>query len=242
VTTKKHQIEVSGIPVEIKRKKIRNLHLGVYPPEGRVRVSAPLFIDDEAIRLAVISRLKWIKKQQKKFLEQDRQSEREMITGETHFFRGRRYRLDVIEADQPPRVCLRGTATMELRVRPGTNRKRREEILYEWYRRQLKEQIPPLIAKWEEKIGVSVLAWGVKRMKTRWGSCNVDARRIWLNLELVKRHPLCLEYIIVHEMVHLLEKRHNERFRELMDGFMPGWRHHKEGLKEIPLTEEYWEE
>lgn len=242
MTTEKHRIEVSGITVEITRKKIKNLHLGVYPPEGRVRVSAPLFLDDDAIRLAIISRLKWIRKQQKKFLDQDRQSQREMITGETHFFQGRRYRLDLIEADLPPRVCLRGTTTMELRVRPGTGREKREEILYAWYRKQLKEQIPPLIAKWEEITGLRVSEWGVRRMKTRWGTCNTDARRIWINLELVKRYPLCLEYIILHEMVHLLERRHNDRFRELMDGFMPGWRRYKEGLKEIPLTEEYWEE
>ncbi len=242
MTTEKQLIEVSGIAVEIIRKKIKNLHLGVYPPYGKVRVSAPLFLDDDAIRLAIISRLAWIRKQQKTFLNQDRQSEREMITGETHYFWGRRFRLDVIEADLPPRVRIRGTATLEMRVRPGTNREKREQILSAWYRRELKEQIPPLIAKWEEMIGVSVLEWGVKRMKTRWGSCNARAGRIWLNLELVKRHPLCLEYIIVHEMVHLLQRRHNERFCELMDGFMPGWRQHKEGLKEIPLTDEYWEE
>ena len=240
MTTKRQQIEVSGIPVEIVRKDIKNLHLGVYPPKGRVRVAVPLRLDDEAVRLAVISRLGWIRRKQNGFEKQDRQSQREMITGESHYVQGRRYRLDVIEHDGPAAVNLPKNTTMALRVRPATSRKKREDVLHRWYRHRLREQIPPLIAKWEPEIGVAVAQWGIKKMKTRWGTCNTDARRICLNLELAKKPASCLEYILVHEMVHLLERYHNDRFRELMDKLMPQWRLHREELNRAPLSHEDW--
>jgi len=226
--------------VEIVRKDIKNLHLGIYPPNGRVRVAAPLRIDDEAVRLAVISRLGWIRRQQHRFEKQDRQSEREMIAGESHYFQGRRYRLKVVEQDTPPAVSIRNNTTLELRVRPGASREKREELLHRWYRQRLREQIPPLIAKWEPRIGVAVADWGIKKMKTRWGTCNANAGRIWLNLELAKKPASCLEYILVHEMVHLLERHHNDRFRELMDTLVPQWRLHREELNRAPLAHEDW--
>ena len=206
-----------GVPVEVVRKDIKNLHLGVYPPTGRVRVAVPLRLDDEAVRLAVISRLGWIRRQQDGFERQDRQSQREMITGESHYYLGRRYRLDVIEHDGSAAVTLRNNTTLELRVRPGTSRDKREAVLHRWYRHRLREQIPRLIATWEPEIGVTVAKCGIKKMKTRWGTCNTDARRIWLNLELAKKPASCLEYILVHEMVHLLERNHNDRFRAYME-------------------------
>ncbi len=204
MTTKRHQIEVRGVRVEVVRKDIKNLHLGVYPPNGRVRVAAPLRLNDEAVRLAVISRLGWIRRQQNGFEQQDRQSQREMVTGESHYVQGRRYRLDVVEHDGPASVRLLSTKTLELQVRPKASRDQREEVLHRWYRQRLRLRIPELIAQWEPEIGVTVAQWGIKRMKTRWGTCNVDARRIWLNLELAKKPASCLEYILVHEMVHLL--------------------------------------
>jgi predicted metal-dependent hydrolase len=241
VTTEKgHLIEVNGIPVEVVRKDIKNLHLGVYPPNGRVRVAAPLRLDDEAIRLAVISRLGWIRRQQIDFRQQVRQSEREMVTGESHFVQGRRYRLDVIEHEGPTQVRARNNAILELQVRPGTNREAREAALHRWFRRRLREQLPGLIATWELVIGVEVAAWGIRKMKTRWGTCNREARRIWLNLELAKKPLVCLEYILAHEMVHFLERHHNDRFRELMDKFMPQWRLHREELNRAPLAHEDW--
>lgn len=240
MTTKRYQIEVRGIPVEVVRKDIKNLHLGVYPPKGRVRVAVPHRLDDEAVRLAVISRLSWIRRQQKGFKGQDRQSQREMITGESHYVQGRRYRLNVIEHDGPASVSLPNNTTMELRVRPGTSREKREAVLHRWYRQRLREQIPQLIAKWEPEVGVTVAEWGIKKMKTLWGSCNVDARRIWLNLELAKKPAVCLEYILVHEMVHFLERHHNERFKDLMDRLMPQWRLHREELNRSPLSHEDW--
>jgi predicted metal-dependent hydrolase len=228
------------MPVEVVRKDIKNLHVGVYPPNGRVRVAAPLRLDAEAIRLAVVSRLGWIRRQQQGFSGQDRQSRREMISGETHYFQGQRYRLTVIERAGPAQVRIRNRSTMELRVRPGSDREYREAVLNMWYRQWLREQIPGLIAKWEPRVGITVTAWGIKKMKTRWGTCNPDVRRIWLNLELAKKPPSSLEYILVHEMVHIVERHHNERFRELMEMLMPQWRLHREELNKSPLSHEEW--
>ncbi len=241
MNTSKHQIEVSGIPIEIVRKNIKNFHLGVYPPNGRVRVSVPLRMNDEAVRLAVITHLGWIRRKQASFEQQERQSEREMITGESHYIQGRRYLLNVIEVDGPAQVTLPNNKTLELRVRPGTDRDQREAILHQWYRQQLREEIRPIIARWEPVIGVAVAEWRIKRMKTRWGTCNIAARRIWLNLELAKKPLPCLEYIIVHEMVHLLERHHNDRFKGYMDRFIPQWRLYRDMLNQLPLAHEEWD-
>ena len=235
-----HNIKVSGLEVEIVRKDIKNLHLAVHPPDGRVRVSSPLLVDDEAVRLAVISKIAWIRRQQKKFEGQDRQSVREYVTGESHYLWGERYLLNVAYHQAPPKVELRNKSKIDLYVREDSDREKREQVLQEWYRTQLKEAIPSLIEKWEEIVRVEVADWGVKRMKTKWGTCTVEAKRIWLNLELAKKPPLCLEYIIVHEMVHLMERHHNDRFVALMDQFMPKWRLHRDELNQAPLGHEEW--
>ena len=214
--------------------------MGVYPPSGRVRVAAPLRINDEAVRLAVISRLAWIRRQRHHFTSQERQSQREFVTGESHYFQGRRYRLSVIEREGPALVHLANNRTIQLFIAPETNDDTREAMIQQWYRRSLQKQIPQLLGKWEAKVGVTVAEVRIRRMKTRWGSCNADASRIWLNLELAKKSPACLEYILVHEMVHLLERRHNERFRLLMDGVMPSWRLYREELNRAPLAHEKW--
>ncbi len=235
-----HRIDIGGISVEVVRKDIKNLHVGVYPPGGRVRVAAPLRLDDDAVRLAVISRMGWIRRKRAEFEQQDRQSQREFVTGESHYFRGRRYRLKVIEHDGRPAVHLLNNTTLGLRIRPGDNRDAREAILHRWYRRQLRDQLPPLLAKWEGKIGVKVAEVRIKKMKTRWGSCNVEDRRIWVNLELAKKPAVCLAYILVHEIVHLIEPSHNDRFRDLMDTFMPQWHLHRDVLNRAPLAHEDW--
>jgi predicted metal-dependent hydrolase len=240
VNTKRHIIEVRGIQVEVVRKAIKNLHLGVYPPTGRVRVAVPMRVDDEAVRLAVISKLGWIRRKQARFAEQPRQSQREMVAGESHYFQGRRYRLRVIEENVSPRVTLKGNTTLELYVRPDTSAAKREAILNEWYRRELKALLPDIIVKWESMIGVQVAEWAIKKMKTKWGTCNVTARRVWVNLELAKKSPQCLEYILVHEMVHLLERHHNDRFKEHMDRLIPQWRLLREELNRAPLGHETW--
>lgn len=240
MTTESRQIEVGGIAVEIVRKEIKHLHLGVYPPHGRVRVAAPLRLDDDAIRLAVVSRLGWIRRKQGGFGQQDRQSQRELVTGESHYFLGRRYLLDVVEHAGPPSVRLANNTTLRLQVRPGSDRDARDATLQRWYRRRLREQIPALVAKWEPRVGRTVADVRIKRMKTRWGSCNAEARRIWLNLELVKKPATCLEYILVHEMVHLVERHHTEQFRKLMDALLPSWRIYRDELNRAPLAHEDW--
>ena len=237
---KGRRIDVRGTPVEVVRKDIKNLHVGVYPPSGRVRVAAPLRLDDDAVRLAVISRLGWIRRQQAEFERQDRQSHREFVTGESHYFEGRRYRIDLTEHDGRPTVRLLNNTTMALRVRPGADRDEREAVLHRWYRRQLRGRLPALLAKWEPKVGAQVAEVRIRKMKTLWGTCSRDARRIWLNLELAKKPASCLEYILVHEMVHLIERSHNERFRDLMDGLMPQWRTHRDELNRAPLAHEDW--
>jgi len=226
--------------VEVVRKDIKNLHVGVYPPSGRVRVAAPLRLDDDAVRLAVISRLGWIRRRQAEFAEQDRQSQREFVTGESHYFLGRRYRLDLVEHDGPPSIHRVNNTAMELRVRPGTTPAKREALLQKWYRGRLRELLPPLLVKWERKVGVKVAEVRIKRMKTRWGSCNAAAGRIWLNLELAKKPSACLEYLLVHEMVHLIERHHTDRFRQYMDRSMPQWRLHRDELNRTPLSHETW--
>ncbi len=232
---------VSDLIVDVVRKDIKNLHLGVYPPDGRVRVAAPLRIDDEAVRLAVISRLGWIRRQQRKFADQERQSAREYISGESHYFQGNRYLLEVIYQEGKPSVVIANNTHLHLIVPPGSDRVQRERALLGWYRKHLRAAIPPLIAKWESVMSVQVAEWGIKQMKTKWGTCNIEARRIWLNLELIKKPTRCLEYIVVHEMVHLLERHHNERFTTYMDRFLPAWRFLRDELNHDPLGHQEWE-
>ena len=238
--TKSRHITVSNIRVEIVRKDIKNLHLGVYPPAGRVRVAAPLVISDDAVRLAVIDKLAWIRRQQAKFTEQPRQSEREMVSGESHYIQGRRYRLRVHELAGTPYVAIRGVASLDLFVRPGSTTAQREAVLQRWYREQLRAQASELLEKWQRIMKVQAADWGIRRMKTKWGSCNATSRRIWLNLELAKKPPQCVEYIVVHELVHLMERSHGDRFVALMGQYLPQWGQYRVMLNRSPLAEESW--
>jgi len=240
MTTETRHLTVSGIKVEVVRKDIKNLHLGVYPPHGRVRVAAPLVVNDEAVRLAVIDKLGWIKRQRAQFAEQPRQTQREMVNAESHYFLGQRYRLRVHEQAGPAKVAVRGIASLDLFVRPGASTKQREAVLLHWYREQLKALIPPLLEKWQPVLGVQARDWGIKKMKTKWGSCNPTAKRLWFNLELAKKPVMCLEYIVVHELMHLLERNHTERFTALMDGFLPNWSVCRETLNSGMLGHEVW--
>lgn len=240
VTAQPRSILVSGIKVEVVRKDIKNLHLGVYPPSGRVRVATPLVISDEAVRLAVIDKLGWIKRQRANFTAQPRQSQREMVNGESHYVFGQRYRLRVHQHNGPARVATRGVANLDLHVRPEASSAQREEILLRWYRQQLKDRIPPLLAKWQRTLRVKATDWGVRKMKTKWGSCNTTAKRIWINLELAKKPEQCLEYIVVHELVHLLERHHNDRFMAIMDRHLPDWRVRRDLLNSGVLGHEEW--
>lgn len=230
---------VRGIPVNIIRKNIKNLHLGVYPPDGRVRVAVPLNVSDDAVRIAIIDKLSWIKRKQGEFQQQQRETEREFVTGESHFFLGKRYLLNVVYLDSKPNVSVRGKY-LDLFVRPGSGVSQREKVIKEWYREHLKAMIPSLIEKWEERIGVKASAWGVKQMKTKWGSCNTESGRVWFNLELARKSPQCLEYIVVHELMHLIERHHNDRFVKLMDQHLPHWRLLRDELNSGMLSHQDW--
>jgi predicted metal-dependent hydrolase len=240
MSIEKSQLTVSGVQVQLVRKAIKNLHLGVYPPNGRVRVAAPLTVSDQAVRRAVAGKLGWIRRQQTKFQGQIRQSQREMVSGESHYFLGRRYRLRVVEHNRAGRVTLRNRSTLELHVRPQTGQGERERVLQRWYRRHLRQLVPPLLTKWEGILGVKAAAWGIKKMKTKWGTCNADARRIWLNLELAKKPVQCLEYLVAHELTHLVERHHNDRFLALMNRHLPNWRSRRQELNSAPLAHDAW--
>jgi predicted metal-dependent hydrolase len=240
MSTRAREIHVAGLPVQIVRKPIRNLHLGVYPPNGRVRVAVPTRVSDEAVRLAVIGKLGWIKRQRARFAAQPRQTRREMVSGESHYFLGRRYRLRVAYRPGQGRILERGRTILELQVPPGADLEERERVLLRWYRRRLRELVPPLLNKWQRILGVTLADWRIRRMKTKWGTCSVDARRIWLNLELAKKPVQCLEYILAHELCHLLERHHTERFTALMDRHLPQWRSRRQELNSAPLAHESW--
>ncbi len=234
------QIAVSNIQIDVIRKDIKNIHLAVYPPAGRVRISVPLSVNEDAIRLFVISKLGWIKQKQRQFEEQERIPPREYKDRESHYFFGDRYLLNVVESDLHPKVSIRNKTYIELFVKPNTPTPTRHKIMEEWYRREIKKMIPNLIEKWEDRMGIHLNDWRVKRMKTRWGSCNIGKKRIWINLELAKKPTRCLEYIIVHEMVHLFERKHNDRFVKLIDEFMPNWRGHRDELNRLPISHVDW--
>ena len=230
---------LGDIGVDVVLKEIKNIHLSVYPPSGRVRISAPSGMKIDTIRLYAISRLGWIKKQQLKLRAQDRETPREYLDRESHYLWGKRYLLKIVEREAPPFVDLQHS-TIVLLVRPDSSEERKQVVLDEWYRKQLKVAIPDLIALWEKRVGVGVQEFGIKKMKTRWGTCNPEARRIWVNLELAKKPRVCLEYIVVHEMVHLLEHHHNDRFVLLMDNVMPNWRSVRDDLNRLPVKHEEW--
>jgi predicted metal-dependent hydrolase len=234
-------LQLGDLTIDLVRKNIKHLYLRVLPPAGIVRISAPRRMDIETIRLFAISRLGWIEKQQEKIRLQARQNPGEYSDGESHFVWGGRYLLKVIETGGPPSVELR-PGELLLHVRPGSGKEKRQAALDAWYRRQLEAAIPPLIARWEAVMGVKVSRFYVRRMKTRWGSCNPRRRSLRFNTELAKKPPRCLEYLVVHEMAHLIEPSHNARFKALMDRFLPDWKQVRKELNRTPLGHEAWEE
>lgn len=233
------QIELGDIKAEISFKDIKNVHLSVHPPNGRVRISAPLRMSPETIRVFAISKLSWIKQQQEKIRAQERETPREYLNLESHCLWGKRYLLKVIEENARSDVELTHGQII-LRVRPGTDEGGRHIVVEQWYRDQLKQAVSPLIAKWEPLLNVKVQQVFVQRMKTKWGSCNPVSRNIRLNTDLAKKPLECLEYILVHEMMHLVEPTHNARFLSLMDTFMPKWKFYKENLNRLPVRHEHW--
>lgn len=240
MSTNSCMLQVGNIGALVVRKPIKNLHLSVLPPMGKVRVSAPLSMKDDAIRALLATRLGWIKRQQEKFRVQERQAPRDYVSGESHYYWGKRYRLDVLYEDKPSGVSVKGKERLVLSVRPNSDRNKREQTMMDWYRWQLRQVAAGLIEQWQKIVGVPLKEWGIKRMKTRWGTCNQKAGRIWLNLELAKKPEYCLEFIIVHELTHLLERSHNVRFKAHLDRLMPRWRQFKEELNGSILSYEKW--
>jgi predicted metal-dependent hydrolase len=233
------QITLGDIAVDVVLKDIKNIHLSVYPPMGRVRISAPQRMSIDTIRVFAISKLDWIKQQQTKLREQEREAPRDYVERESHYVWGRRYLLTVSERDEPPSIELKHSR-MLLSVRPGTDQKKREALVEEWYREQLREAVPALLTRWQPLLGVRVERFFVQRMKTKWGSCNHKGGTIRLNTELAKKPAECLEYIVLHELVHLVEPTHNARFVVLMDRFIPKWQFHRQVLNRLPVRREKW--
>lgn len=234
-------IKIGELDIHLTRKDIKNLHISVMPPDGQVRVSAPNAMTDTAIRMAVIHRIPWIRRQQAAFAKQERQSAREMVNGETHYLWGRRYRLEVIESDNLKSQTVKlKSGKLILSVNTGASEEVKLKLLSEYYRGRLKARTPDLIDKWSKQTGVTICSWQIQKMKTKWGSCNIEEGNIRLNLDLAKKPLPCLEYIILHELLHLKERQHNDRFKALLDIYMPDWRSKRDLLNQMPLSQENW--
>lgn len=229
-------IQIGDIAIAVQRKPIKHVHLKVCPPDGRVRISAPQHVDLDTLRHLAIAKLPWIQRHQRRLAERSQRLPQQYISGETVFLRGQPYPLQIIPTDTKPQVVLTDRDRVCLCVPAHYDRDQRLAVLRDWYRQHLKADIPAIVERWEPTMGVRVREWRIKRMKTRWGTCNVRAGRIWLNLALAEMPLPCLEYVIVHEMTHLLERSHGERFKRLMDGFLPDWRQRKADLNRHPLT------
>lgn len=229
-------LKIGSIDIEIHRKDVKNLNITVHPPLGDVRVSAPLSMSETAVRMAIIGRLTWITKQQADFNEQRRQSKREMMSGESHYLWGKHYRLNVIER-HGKHVIKKHGHWLDLYVSPNSTVENRRKVIEEFYRSELKIALDELLVEWQKRLQVKMNAYGIRKMKTKWGSCNTDAARTLFNLELAKKPYECLEYIVVHELVHLLVRTHNDEFKALMDLHVPDWKQRKALLKDQPLTD-----
>ena len=234
-------IELGDISISVTRKDIKNVHLSVHPPEGRVTLVTPTSTRLEVARAYAISRLGWIREQQRKLQAQAREAPRQFVERESHYVWGRRYLMVVNNRDAKPSVVL-DHKRITLTVRPGSDAQKRAEVMHEWQKLQMHAVVPVLIRKWECKLKVKVAGYYLQRMKTKWGSCNHQAGNIRLNTELVKKPKDLLEYVIVHEMVHLLEPTHNERFISILGEHFPTWREARAELNELPLAAEVWSE
>lgn len=231
------RLRVGDLDVDVELKAIKNVHLSVYPPEGRVRISAPAHMSLETIRVYAVSRLEWIRKHQRRFRSQERESPREYVDRESHYLWGRRYLLRVDEGRASVELTPRW---MVLSAPAGADQAARADVMGRWYRQQVRAAAPPVISRWEPVLGVEVEKVFVRKMRTRWGSCTPQTRSIRLNTELATKPPECLEYIVIHEMAHLLEPSHNRRFVGVMDRVMPEWRDVRARLNRLPIGYVSW--
>lgn len=235
-----HTLTIGNLTIDIVKKEIKNIHLSVYPPHGKVRVSAPLHMELDMIRLYIISRLAWIRKHQKKMQGQSREAKRDYLSNESHYYLGKRYLLNVNAESSVNSVRLLHRQ-IQLNIRANADREKKKDVLDTWYRKQLKTIVQQKITKWEPIMTVKVNEFGIKKMKTKWGTCNREAGRIWINLELAKKPIQCIEYIVVHEMVHFLERNHTDLFVTLMNNYLPNWREIKEELNRLPVSHVDWD-
>ena len=233
------QITLGDISIALTRKQVKHVHLSVHPPNGRVTMVVPTGTRLAAVRAYAISKLRWIKGQRLRLLSQPRETAREFVNRESHSLWGRRYLLTVREAEERPSVVAKNRRLV-LTVRPGASKAKRSEVMHEWHKQLLHEAVGPLLAKWQAKLGVKASAYFVQRMKTKWGACNHRDRNIRLNTELVKKPKDLLEYVIVHELVHLIEPKHSDRFMALMDRHYPHWREARAELNALPLGNVRW--
>lgn len=233
------QIEVGDTQVDVIFKDIKNVHLSVHPPTGRVRISAPRWMKLDAIRVYAISKIEWIKHHQRKFKAQARETPREYLDRESHYVWGIRYLLKVVWRNAPSSVELKHNHLI-LSVRPNTSKEKLKILVNKWYRMQLMEALPPLLARWEHELGVKAKRVIARRMKTLWGSCSHKTQSIRLNTDLAKKPTECLEYVLVHELAHLIEPSHNDRFIAIMDRYMPNWKHRRDQLNQLPASHEEW--
>jgi hypothetical protein len=232
-------LELGDVVLDVVKKDIKNVHLSVYPPTGRVRISAPLHMSTDTIRVFAISKLGWIRQQQRKLQAQEREAPRDYIDRESHYLWGKRYLLKLVPTEAAPSIELKHSKLV-LHSRPDATTERKQAVLDEWYREQLKAALPALLDKWQSLLGVQVSRFFVQRMKTKWGGCSPATRTLRLNSELAKKPLECLEYIVVHELMHLIEPTHNAHFVALMDLHMPKWRHHRDVLNSLPVRAERW--
>jgi len=233
-------IIIEDIKIEVEQKNIKNINLRIYPPDGKVKITAPKRLHIDTIAEFARSKLDWIRKKQEKFNNRPQKIKLNYVSNEVHYFLGKKYLLKVLVHNSPPRVIL-GEKEILMFIRTNTTLEKRKNIMDAWFRSQLKSLLPTLIKEWGEKIRVKADACRIRKMHTRWGSCNITKKRIWLNLELAKKPLECLEYVIVHELVHLLERKHNSVFRSHMDRFLPDWRNRKDLLNHFPNKHPDWE-
>ena len=234
-------IQLGEVSIAVTRKDIKHVHLSVHPPSGRVTLVAPKGTRPEVARAYAVSRLSWIRDQQVKLRGQDRETPRQFVERESHYLWGRRYLLSIREEEAKPSVRL-DHRRIVLTIRPGSNRAKRESVMHEWHKSLLHDAVPELIRRWEPKLGVEVAGYFLQRMKTKWGGCNYRARNIRLNTELVKKPKNLLEYVVVHEMLHLIASTHGEQFPGLLNKHWPAWRDARAELNELPLAAEAWKE
>lgn len=225
----KQQMKIDGIEMQVERKKIKNMYIRITAPDGAVKITVPKFISDEAIRSFILSRMDWIKQNKEKIAGKPRHERLHYISGENHYLWGIPYKLEVVYSNNKSNVFIEEDKII-LQVQKNSTQAQREYIMQEWYRKEIKKEIPRVLERCVSRVGKTPSEWRVKNMKTRWGTCNIQKRRIWLNLQLAKKPLECMEYVITHELVHLYEKNHNAKFRSYMDLFYPNWRNVKKKL------------